>query len=90
MSPFVLRAPHLGVGETMFGWLRVIRGLCGLLFGLNVMGLYTMNTVPLFLINAVSMVMFATLFLWLRRVINRVYAKRHGVPHPALAKRWAL
>jgi hypothetical protein len=64
--------------------------LCGLLFGLNVMGLYTMNTVPLFLINAVSMVMSAALFWWLRRVINRAYTKRHGVPHPALAKRWAL
>lgn len=64
--------------------------MCGLLFGLNVMGLYTMNTWFLFTINIVSMVISGALFLWQRPYINRVHTERHGKPHPALGKMWAL
>lgn len=74
----------------MFGFLRFVRGLCGLLFGLNIMGLYAMNTWFLFAVNIVSMVVSGVFFFWLRRYINRTYTAKHGKPHPDLGNRWAL
>jgi len=45
----------------------------------------------LFLIKAVVLAVSGLMFFWLRRVINRLHIRKHGVPHPALAeKEWAL
>lgn len=87
----------------MFGFLRLIRGLCGLQFVLQIVGLLPVLTWlqqpdavtggmwAQVLIKAITLALFGWLFFWLRGVINRLHTRKHGVPHPALAeKKWAL
>ncbi len=38
---------------------------------------------------AVAMIS-GTAFFVMRNLINRIHIKRHGEPHPALSRRWAL
>ena len=88
----------------MFGSLRVIRGICGFLFAIQIVHL--IEAIPLLLkseggslgaglalalIKVIALVVFGFLFFWLRGFINRLHLKKHGVMHPALAgKKWAL
>ena len=89
----------------MFGILRLVRGFCGLLFGMQVIGVFpvllkwlqqpdavTGHMWGLVIIwKVLAMVLFGWLFFALRGLINRLHTKKHGVPHPALAdKKWAL
>lgn len=87
----------------MFGLLRFIRGFCGFLFALQIIGLLPVLTWlqqpdaitggmwAQVLIKAIALVLFGWLFFWLRGVINRLHTKKHGAPHPALTeKKWAL
>lgn len=87
----------------MFGLLRFIRGFCGLLFGMQIVGLLPVLTwlqqpdavtggmwAQVF-IKVLALGLFGWLFFGLRSIINRLHTKKHGVPHPALAeKKWAL
>lgn len=86
----------------MFGFLRFIRGFCGFLFAMQIIGLFpvltwlqqpdavTGNMLALVFIKVVALVIFGALFFWLRNLINRLYTKKHGIQHPALIKQWAL
>ena len=87
----------------MFGILRFIRGFCGLLFGMNIVGLLPLigellqpdadigGIMAVVLIKLLAIALFGWLFFALRGLINRLHTKKHGVPHPALAdKKWAL
>jgi hypothetical protein len=88
----------------MTGLLRVIRGLIGLLIVLQPFGLvinllwllpnpgadhgYEMASL---LYRLALLAVSVGLFLGLRRIINRLYLKKHGVAHPTLAqRRWVL
>jgi len=45
----------------------------------------------LLLVKVVILAVSGLMFFWLRRLINRLHIRRHGVPHPALAeKEWVL
>jgi len=86
----------------MFGLLRFIRGFCGFLFAMQIVDLFpvltwlkqpdavTGNMLALVFIKVVAMAIFGAMFFWLRNLINRLFTKRHGIPHPALVKQWAL
>jgi len=86
------------------GFIRVLRGLIGLLLLMQIFGLiinllwllpnsgeaagYGMGSI---VYRLVLFLVSIGLFMGLRRVINRMYLKKHGVPHPTLAQRpWAL
>jgi hypothetical protein len=85
----------------MFGLLRLIRGFCGFLFASQVIGLLpaltwlqkpdaiTDDMWVKVIIKTVALVLFGWLFFWLRKLINRLYTKKYGIPHPVLAeKKW--
>lgn len=87
----------------MFGVLRFVRGVFGLLFGLQILGMLpilswlqhpesvTGNMAALLLIKVLAALVCGALFFGLRALINRLYLRKHGVAHPTLAnKRWAL
>ena len=87
----------------MIGLLRFIRGFCGFIFGWQVLGLLpvlswvqqpdaiTGSMVAVLLLKLVALVVFGSLFFALRRLINHLYEKKHGTPHPVLTeKKWAL
>jgi len=91
----------------MFFILRFVRGIFGAIFGILMLQVLVavltlvMNfesgatdvgkVFALLLIQAVVMVTSGVIFLWLRKVINNLYEKKFGVPHPALAeKKWNL
>lgn len=88
--------------QLLFAFLRIVRGICGFLFVLQVVGLLPVLTwlqqpsaVPLgafaqVLVKVVALLLFAGLFFGLRNLINRLHTKRRGSPHPALVKTWAL
>jgi hypothetical protein len=88
----------------MIGLFRAVRGLIGLLIVLQLFGLvinllwllpqpgaahaYGMGSL---LYRLALLLVSGALFFGLRRIINRSYLRRHGVPHPTLAdRRWAL
>ena len=87
----------------MFGLLRFIRGFCGLLFVMQIVGLLPVLTwlqqpdavtddmwAQVF-IKVLALALFGSLFFGLRSIINRLHIRKHGVPHPALAeKQWSL
>lgn len=84
--------------------LRIIRGLCGLIFAINMMGLVMITiTLPMhpemasgkelvqIILGALGSVFFGWLFFELRKFINWLHLKKIGKPHPSLAdKKWAL
>lgn len=87
----------------MFGILRLVRGSCAFVFGMQIVGLLpvlkwlqqpdavTGGMWALVLIKVLAMALFGWLFFALRGLINRLHTKKRGVPHPALAdKKWAL
>ena len=90
----------------MFFILRFVRGIIGALFALNaihvIQGLLNlvMNIDSVFdigkffaflLIKIVFVLITFFLFVWLRKLINNLYEKKYGVPHPSLAdKKWNL
>ncbi len=100
-------AAELGRWESsMFGLLRFFRGVCGFVFALQVIHVIEAATrllepeavvvdmggfFALLLIKVVFLGASGLMFFWLRSVINRLHIRKHGVPHPALAKKeWAL
>lgn len=90
----------------MFGLLRCIRGIFGLVFAFQILHLVGAATLllnteangvdfgKLFVILSIKVIVLAGagfLFVWLRGLINRLHTKKHGSPHPALVdKKWAL
>jgi hypothetical protein len=86
----------------MFGFLRAVRVICGLLFALQIVGLLpvfswtnqpdaiTAGMWAIVFIKVVLMAIFGGLFFGLRTLINHLHSKKHGAPHPALVKVWAL
>jgi len=96
-------ALDITLGASMLGLLRLIRGFCGFLIAILIIGLlavpsWLVQPVPILdsmwaqaLINVLALVLFGWLFFKLRSIINRLHTKKHGVPHPVLAeKKWAL
>jgi len=88
--------------KLRFGFLRFVRGVCGFLFGMQIVGLLPVLTwlqqpdaitgkmLALVFFKVFFLVVFGALFFWLRNVINRLYATEYGIPHPALVKQWAV
>lgn len=90
----------------MFAFLRIIRGICGFFFAMQILQLVEAATwlakpeaagvdmgkfLALVIVKVVVLVIAGGLFFWLRGLINKLHTKKSGVPHPALAeKRWAL
>jgi hypothetical protein len=91
----------------MFFILRFIRGIFGVVFATQVLQVleavlslafkYDVVSVDLgkyfalLLIKTVVLIVSCFLFFWLRLLINKLYEKKHGTPHPALgAKKWNL
>jgi hypothetical protein len=89
----------------MFLLLRVVRGLCGYLslsslvsgaptalLSLGTSGVSKGFQAELLVLSLILIIFLSGwLFFWLRGFINRLHAKKHGVPHPALAdSKWAL
>lgn len=90
----------------MFGLLRLIRGICGFVFALQVIHVIEAAAwlskpeavsvdmgkfFALLLVKVIFLAVAGFLFFWLRGLINRLHTKEHGAPHPALAnKKWAL
>ena len=90
----------------MFGLLRVVRGICGFVFALQAFHVMEAvawllkqggpspgmgSVLAVLTIKIIAMIVTGFLFLWLRRLINRLHVKKKGTPHPALAERkWAL
>ena len=90
----------------MLGLIRFIRGICGFVFALqafHVIGAFTWLATPeandvdlgkffaLLLFKLIFLAVSGFMFFWLRGVINKLHTKKHGTPHPALAKKkWAL
>lgn len=82
--------------------LRFIRGGCGFIFGLLVISAASSvvsfalqpgstKVAATFFFALIPLLLFRALFFALRRLINYLHTKKHGVPHPALAKsNWAL
>ena len=95
-------ADNAVTANSMFGFLRFIRGICGFLFAMQIIGLFpvltwlqqpdaiTGNMLAQVFIKVVASAIFGALFFWLRNLINRLYAKKHGTMHPDLVKQWAL
>jgi|JI8StandDraft_2_1071088.scaffolds.fasta_scaffold40924_2 hypothetical protein len=86
----------------MFALLRLVRGFFGLVFAFQVVHVIEALALLLkpelagaaggallatLLFKAVILLVSGLLFFWLRGLINRLHAKRHGVPHPSLAER---
>jgi len=85
----------------MFGLLRLVRGFCGLIVGMNILGLLLLPSrlqlpggvteLPALVFGkTIALIVFGALFFALRNLINWMHAKKHGTPHPALVKKWAL
>lgn len=91
----------------MFFILRFIRGVFGFIFAtqllqvaeavLNFAFRYELVSVDLgkyfalLLIKTVVLIVSCFLFFWLRLLINKLYEKKHGTPHPTLGdKKWNL
>lgn len=87
----------------MFGFLRIVRAIAGLLFCLQIIGLLPVITwlqdasavdgkMLAFLGFKVFLALvFGAIFFGMRSLINRLHIKKDGTPHPALAnKRFAL
>lgn len=83
--------------------LRFIRGFCGLLFGMQIIGLtpvlgwlqrldaVTGSMWAVAIIKVLALAFFGCLFFGLRSIINCLHTKKYGAPHPALtANKWAL
>lgn len=87
----------------MYTALRIVRGIIGFVFGVQIIGLFpiitwlqdtsaiTGNMIAVLVLKVVLGVLCGVVFFWMRRLINKLHTKKHGVPHPALAeKRFAL
>ena len=91
----------------MFVILRVIRAIFGVIFALNLLHLVeaALNLVmkfdavnvdigkyfALMLIKVIALAVGYFGFIKLRSLINSLYEKKHGVPHPTLGeKKWNL
>ncbi len=86
----------------MFALLRFVRGIFGLIAGMQVLGLLpifswlqdpgavTGNMMAIVLIKLLFMGLAFGTFFGSRVLINKLHLKRHGIPHPALEKKWAL
>lgn len=85
----------------MFGFLRLVRGICGLIFGMNILGFLLLpsriqqpgrvtDLPELVLGKTIALIVFGVLFFALRNLINWMHTKKHGTPHPALVKKWGL
>ena len=82
--------------------LRVIRGVVGFVAALQVMQLFvvvswtqnpgaiTGNMVAVALLKVVALIVLAAAFFGLRWLLNYLCIRGTGLPHPALARRWAL
>lgn len=86
-------------GGEMIMLLRVIRGICGFVAALQIIGLIPVLTwlsqpdainekmIAMAIFKIFVLVIFGGLFFGLRKLINRLYEKRYGKQHPALAKK---
>lgn len=87
----------------MFGLLRAIRCVIGVLFVFQLVGMLPVLTwlqnpeaigghhVVQLVIKILAAVIFGALFFGMRSFINWLHQKKHGTPHPALAvKKFAL
>lgn len=86
----------------VYGPLRIVRGLAGLMFAFQLLALIpslgylgtpgaTMSTMAGFLFaKLVVIAVLAGIFFGLRALINWIHRKSNGSPHPAMAKVWSL
>ena len=84
----------------VFGLLRSIRGLCGLVFGLQILHLISTflevigggsTSLYVMMLKGIFLVVSGLLFFGLRWIINRLHLKLYGEIHPSLGKKaWML
>jgi len=87
---------------STFNLLRIIRGICGFVFALqiiHIIGAIALLAKPeaaeldiggffaILLIKVIALSVSGFMFFWLRGIINRLHTKKHGTPHPALAEK---
>lgn len=85
----------------MINFLRVVRGLCGFLFAMQVVGLLPtpeliealknpnvdQGKILAFLVLKLMLAaFFGGCFFGLRKAINKLWEKKYGAPHPTLSK----
>lgn len=90
------------IESSSFLLLRMIRGIVGLIFGLQVIGIFpvltwvsnpsaiTENMIAMVALKIVVMVVAGGVFYGLRKYINWLHKRWYGTPHPALSKSMAL
>ena len=88
--------------STMFGVLRIIRGIIGFVFGWQIVGLFPVITwfsnpsaitggmVGLVLVKVFMAIVFGLLFFGSRTFIHWLHGRWYRTPHPALTKTFAL
>ena len=86
----------------MFSFLRFIRGFCGVLFVIQIIGLLpviswlqqpdaiTGKMLAQVFIKMIVLAFWGAIFFGMRYIINWLYSKKLGIPHPALQKKLAL
>jgi hypothetical protein len=91
-----------GIARLRFGFLRTVRGFCGFFAVMQIVGLFSLllslqqpdadaGKVMVFVgIKVFWLFIFGGLFHVLHGRINQIHVKEYGIPHPALASRWAV
>lgn len=86
----------------MFVLLRIVRGFFGMVAALQIFGLIpvlgwisspddiTGNMMAILTIKFIVLMVAGAVFFGMRLLINSIYKKKHGSPHPSLASKWAL
>jgi hypothetical protein len=88
--------------EYMYITLRILRGIFGIIFGIQLMGLApvlswfdnaSLITAEMWIQVALKLATLAItgcIFVYSRRGINSLHTKLKGEPHPALMSTWSL
>lgn len=85
----------------MFCFLRIVRGICGVVFCFQLVGLIPALTwvenpsalaseskfVFFLILKIIFALVFGAIFFGMRSLINHMHIKKYGIPHPTLAKK---
>ncbi|MCU7839665.1 MAG: hypothetical protein KZQ94_09830 [Candidatus Thiodiazotropha sp. (ex Troendleina suluensis)] len=86
----------------MYLALRIIRGIFGLIFGMQVIGLLPIlslltnpsemsgELLAVVTVKLIALVISGAIFFYGRTGINALHKILKGEPHPSLAKKWSL
>lgn len=89
-------------GTTRYIFLRIIRGISGItavvqiIWLINIFRLFSdLSAVnggmwAVILYKTILLIIFGSIFLWLRGFINNLHSNKHGIGHPAMSKLFGL